>query len=127
MSTLSAVTDATFDDAVRTGVAAVEFTAAWCGPCRVMGPIVEAAARDYGDRLRVFQMDADANPATLVRLGVRGLPTTLVFRDGALAARVVGAVPAAPVRARLDALLDAARDPALTETAAGAATATARG
>lgn len=106
-STLPTVTDATFaaEVAPGTGVVAVEFTASWCAPCRLMGPVVEAVARDYGERLRVFQMDADANPATMVRLGVRGLPTTLVFRDGALAARVVGAVPAVALRARLDTVL----------------------
>lgn len=103
-ATIPAVTDATFSTEVAagTGLVAVEFSAAWCAPCRVMAPVVEAVARDYAPRLRVLQMDGDANPATMARLGVRGLPTMLVFRDGALVERIVGAVPAAALRARLD-------------------------
>ena len=105
---LPAVTDATFATEVApgTGLVAVEFTAAWCPPCRLMAPLLEEAARDYGDRLRVLQLDADANPRTMARLGVRGLPTLLVFRDGEPVERVVGAVPRATLRARLDRLVD---------------------
>ena len=104
---LPSVTDATFAAEVGpgTGHVAVEFTAAWCAPCRIMGPVVEAVAHDYAPRLRVLQLDADANPATMARLGVRGLPTMLVFRDGTLVERIVGAVPAAALRQRLDRVL----------------------
>ena len=104
---LPSVTDATFAAEVGPGAGhvAVEFTAAWCAPCRIMAPVVEAVAHDYAPRLRVLQLDADANPATLARLGVRGLPTLLVFRDGAIVERVVGAVPAAALRQRLDRVL----------------------
>ena len=106
-SLLPSVTDATFAAAVApgTGHVAVEFTAAWCAPCRIMAPVVEAVAHDYAPRLRVLQLDADANPATLARLGVRGLPTMLVFRDGEIVERVVGAVPAPALRQRLDRVL----------------------
>ena len=111
MSTSTAlpiVTDATFATEVApgTGLVAVEFTADWCPPCRLMAPLLEEAARDYGARLRVLQLDADANPRTMARLRVRGLPTLLVFRDGELVERVVGAVPRATLRERLDRLVD---------------------
>ena len=104
---LPAVTDATFATEVApgSGLVAVEFTAAWCPPCRLMAPLLEEAARDYGPRLRVLQLDADANPRTMARLGVRGLPTLLVFRDGELVERVVGAVLLAALRERLDRLV----------------------
>ena len=107
-ATLPAVIDATFDAEVGpdTGLVAVEFTADWCPPCRLMAPLLEEAAHDYAPRLRVVQLDADANPRTMARLGVRGLPTLLVFRDGALVERVVGAVPRATLRERLDRLVD---------------------
>lgn len=106
-SALPAATDETFarDVAPGTGLVAVEFSADWCAPCRVFGPIVEAAARDYAPRLRVLLMDADGSPATMARLGVRSLPTLLVFRDGAEVERIVGAVPAARLRERLDRLV----------------------
>ena len=105
--TIPTVDDTTINAAIApgTGVVAVEFNAAWCGPCRVMAPVVEAAARDYAGRIRIVQVDADANPATQARLGVRGLPTMLVFRDGALVDRIVGAVGASALRARLDRVL----------------------
>jgi thioredoxin 1 len=97
-------TDATFAADTAQGLVAVDFTAEWCGPCRTMGPAIAALARDYEDRVRVLQLDADANPRTLVSLGVRGLPTVLLLRDGDVVDRVVGAVPAPVLRARIDAL-----------------------
>lgn len=104
---LAAVTDATFATEVGpgTGLVAVEFTAAWCPPCRLMEPLLEEAARDYAPRLRVLQLDADANPRTMARLGVRGLPTLLVFRDGEPVERIVGAVPRSALRERLERVL----------------------
>ena len=90
-----------------TGVVAVEFTAAWCAPCRLMAPLVEAAARDYAGRMRIVQLDTDANPRTMARLGVRGVPTMLVFRDGTLVDRIVGAVSQSTLRERLDRIVAA--------------------
>lgn len=106
-ATLPVVTDETFATEVGpgSGLVAVEFSAAWCGPCRILGPIVESIAREYTGRLRVLQIDADANPMAMVRLGVRGLPTILVFRDGELVDRLVGAVPKGAISQRLDRLL----------------------
>ena len=101
---LSTVTDATLAAALApgTGLVAVELTAAWCSPCRLMAPVVDAVAREYAPRLRVLQMDADANPGTMTRFGVRGLPTLLLFRDGEPVDRVVGAVSRSALRERLD-------------------------
>ena len=70
-----------------------------------MEPILEQAAQDYAGSVRVLQMDTDANPATMVKLGVRGLPTLLVFRDGQMVDRIIGAVAPAVLRQRLDAVL----------------------
>src|SRR4051794_29338850 len=90
-STVPALTDASFADAVApgTGLVAVDFGAEWCPPCRMMEPIVESIASEYASKLRVYQLDTDATPATMVKLGVRGLPTMLVFRDGELIDRIV--------------------------------------
>lgn len=102
---LPVVTDATVDGEIATGVVALEFSAAWCGPCHVMAPVVEAVAQEYAPSLRVLQVDADANPRTVARFGVRGLPTMLVFRDGALVDRIVGAIPRSALTGRLDRVL----------------------
>ena len=104
-STLPTVTDAAFAAETATGLVAVDFTAEWCPPCRMMAPLVEAAAADYAGRVRVFQMDTDVNPATMVRLGVRGLPTILLFRNGEAVDRIIGAVPKAVLRERFERLL----------------------
>src|SRR6476661_5261196 len=99
---LPSLTDATFTQAVApgTGLVAVDFTAEWCAPCRMMKPVLESLAQEFDGSVRIVQLDADANPATLVRLGVRGLPTVLVFRDGQVVDRIVGAQPAARLRER---------------------------
>lgn len=101
-TTLPTVTDATVDAELAAGVVALEFSATWCAPCRMMAPIVEAVAEEYAPSLRVLQIDADANPRTMARFGVRGLPTMLVFRDGALVDRIVGAVAKPVLAGRLE-------------------------
>jgi thioredoxin 1 len=101
---LPIVTDATVgaELAPGTGLVALEFSAEWCGPCRLMTPILEAAAQDYGPALRIVQIDADTNPQSMTRFGVRSIPALLLFRDGALVDRIVGAVPKSVLRERLD-------------------------
>lgn len=104
---LHQVTDASFaaDTAPGTGLVLLEFTAEWCGPCRLMAPVLSAIAAEYDGKVRVMQLDADSNQATTIRLGVRGLPTTLVLRDGEIIDRITGAVPIGKVRERVDAAL----------------------
>lgn len=105
VTAVPSVTDAAFADEVSQGIVAVDFTAEWCPPCRMMDPIVEQAAHDYAGVVRVLRMDTDANPATMVKLGVRGLPTILIYRDGAIVDRVIGAVKSTVLRQRLDAIV----------------------
>lgn len=102
-SSLPTITDADFDAAVApgTGVVAVDFTADWCPPCRMMAPILDQAARDLAGKVRFVQVDSDANPRSTIKYGVRGLPTLLVFKDGEVAARITGAVPMSTLRERL--------------------------
>jgi thioredoxin 1 len=79
----------------------VDFTAAWCAPCRAIGPHVEAIARDYQGRVRVGTVDVEANPRLGARFEVRGLPTLLLFKDGQVVGQLVGAVS----RGRIEALV----------------------
>ncbi len=86
------VTDAAFEEEVLQAEkpTLVDFWAAWCAPCTMVGPIVEEVSREYADRLRMVKMDVDANPNTPQRLGIMGIPTLILFKDGAEVTRIVG-------------------------------------
>src|SRR5919201_5305663 len=86
------VTDATFSTEVEAyrGVAIVDLWAPWCGPCRVLGPIVDELAREFDGRVKVAKLDIDSNPETMTRYNVRSIPTLLFFRDGRLVETIVG-------------------------------------
>ncbi len=89
------VTDATFEEEVlqATEPTLVDLWAQWCGPCRMVAPIVEEIAAEYDGKLRVAKLDVDNNQQTPFRYGVRGIPTLLLFKGGAEVARVVGYRP----------------------------------
>ena len=108
-TTVHTLTDATFADAVKegSGVVMVDFWATWCGPCRLIAPIMEQLAREYEGKVTVAKLDVDANQRTMTRFGVRNVPSILFFKDGVLVDRVVGAVPRATLEARLQQHLSA--------------------
>ncbi len=76
----------------------IDFWAPWCGPCRMVSPVVEQMGREYAGRLKVVKLDIDTAPAIASRYGVQGIPLLLVLKDGREVDRVVGAVPAAQLR-----------------------------
>jgi thioredoxin 1 len=71
----------------------VDFWAAWCGPCRILGPIIEELASDYAGRIKVGKLNADENPDLAKRYGIRSIPTILLFKSGEIVQRRLGAVP----------------------------------
>lgn len=81
-------------------IVVVDAWAAWCGPCRMIAPILEDLAREFAGRVVVAKLDVDRNPETPMRFGVQGIPTLLVFKDGQLVDRVVGYVPKPQLAAR---------------------------
>ena len=89
------VTDATFEEEVLQSAepTLVDFWAEWCGPCKMVGPIVEAIAEEYEGKLRVAKVDVDSNRQTPQRYGIQGIPTLILFKDGAEATRFVGYRP----------------------------------
>lgn len=90
-----AVTDQTFAAEVEqsSGLTLIDFWAVWCGPCRMVAPIVEQLADEYEGSLKVLKLDVDSNLQTSTRYNIRNIPTILFFKDGKLVDQVVGAMP----------------------------------
>jgi thioredoxin 1 len=93
MSNAVAVTDQTFENEVLQSATPVlvDFWAEWCGPCRLIAPIVDELATEYNGRLKVTKLDVDSSPGVAARYGVRGIPTLILFKNGRVVDQVVGA------------------------------------
>ncbi len=89
------VTDDTFATEIEQhdGLAVVDFWATWCGPCRMVAPILDQLAGEYQGKAKVAKLDVDENQRTMTRFNVRSIPTILFFKDGQLVDSVIGAVP----------------------------------
>ena len=92
----------TFDAETTTSVpAVVDFWAAWCGPCRMISPVLEDFASQHAGRLKVVKVDVDANPGLAARFGAQSIPLLMVIRDGREVDRIIGALPRAALEQRL--------------------------
>ena len=83
----------------------VDFWAVWCGPCRMVAPIVEEVATEYAGRAKVAKLDVDTAQKTAGQFGIRSIPTLLIFKDGKVADQLIGAVPKQQVADKLDSVL----------------------
>ena len=101
------ITDATFDEVVLKSdkPVLVDFWAAWCGPCRMVCPIIEALSNDYTGKAVVGKVDVDSNQEFAAKYGVRNIPTVLVFDKGELVGRHVGVSPKTTYAEAIDAIL----------------------
>jgi thioredoxin 1 len=103
MSNIIAVTDANFEEEVEKhdGLAIVDFWATWCGPCRMIAPILEQLSSEYAGKVKVTKLDVDANIKTGSRFNVRSIPTLLFFKGGKVVDQIIGAVPKAAIENKL--------------------------
>lgn len=101
------VTDSSFKEEVLDSdvPVLVDFWAAWCGPCRMIAPVVEELAGEFAGRAKVVKMDVDQNTETPMQYGIRSIPTLLFFKDGQVADQLVGVSPKKDLVDRLDALV----------------------
>ena len=102
-----AVTDQDFEEQVEKATlpVLVDFWADWCMPCKMIAPIVEDLAEEYDGKVSFAKVDVDSNPNIAMKFGIRSIPTLLVFKDGAPVDQVVGAVPKAELKKRLESAL----------------------
>lgn len=91
------ITDSNFEnEVIQSNIPVViDFWAAWCGPCKMIAPIIEELATEYDGKIKVGKMDVDANPQTAIKYGVRSIPTVLFLKNGEVADKIIGAMPKA--------------------------------
>ena len=101
------LTDANFADKVTNhkGIVMVDFWAEWCGPCKMIGPHMEALAEEYDGKAVIGKLDVDNNPEVSMKYGVRSIPTVLVFKDGELVDKQIGANPKSVYVSKIEAHL----------------------
>ena len=101
------ITDATFEETVLKSdkPVMVDFWAAWCGPCRMVGPVIEQISEEYAGKAIVGKVDVDANQEFAAKYGVRNIPTVLIFQNGEVVSRQVGVVPKNVYAEAIDSLL----------------------
>ena len=83
----------------------IDFWATWCGPCRMIAPIVEEMAKEYDGKVKIGKLDVDSNQQSSIKYGVRSIPTLLLFNNGEIKETIIGAVPKAQIVQKVEALI----------------------
>ncbi|MFA6759503.1 MAG: thioredoxin [Sulfuricurvum sp.] len=99
------LTNSNFESTIANGVSLVDFWAPWCGPCRMIAPVIEELANDYAGKANICKVNTDDEQEIAVKFGIRSIPTIMFFKDGKLVDQVVGAQSKAALAQKIDALL----------------------
>lgn len=107
MANTLAITDKNFEEVVKNSdkPVLIDFWAEWCGPCKMLSPIVEELAGEYEGKAIIASVDVDSNPNVSAKFGIRSIPTLLFFKDGEIVDKQVGYVPKAALAQKLDGVL----------------------
>ncbi|MGH7333862.1 MAG: thioredoxin [Candidatus Rokuibacteriota bacterium] len=100
------LTEQTFDETLSThdGILMVDFWAEWCGPCRAIAPVLDALVKESAGKVGLAKVNVDENPGLAARYGIRSIPTILLVRQGKVVDQIIGAVPRAKIKEKVDAL-----------------------
>ncbi|OTQ57366.1 thioredoxin TrxA [Gilliamella sp. A7] len=98
------LSEATFDKTINESIkpVLVDFWAEWCGPCKMVAPILEEIAQEYGDKIIIAKLNVEQNPNIAPKFGIRGIPTLLIFKNGEVVATQVGALSKVQLKAFID-------------------------
>lgn len=100
------ITDASFEETIAAGgLVVVDFWAEWCGPCKMIGPIVEDLSNEYEGKAVIGKVDVDENPDVCEKYGIRNIPTLLFFKNGEVVDKIVGAAQKGALKEKIDALI----------------------
>jgi len=99
------LTEANFKDTIKDGVCLVDFWAPWCGPCRMIAPVIDELAEEYEGKAKICKVNTDEQPGIAAEYGIRSIPTILFFKDGELVDQMVGAASKGVFEEKLNALL----------------------
>ena len=107
MANLVEFTDSNFQNETQEGLVLVDFWAPWCGPCRMVGPVIEELAGDYDGKIKVGKMNVDDNQQTAMNFRVMSIPTVILFKDGEPVETMVGAMPKGAYQSKLEGYVEA--------------------
>lgn len=100
--TVKQISDATFNNEIEAGIVLVDFWAPWCGPCKIIAPILDELSAEIGDAAKIVKINVDDNPESASKYNVMSIPTLLVFKDGQLVDQMVGVQPKEKLKAVIE-------------------------